>query len=60
MNYITIEKITEDTLLLNALRKDGVDVDHMNREQRANLIASMTPDAKDMAVKGSEGLIGKW
>ena len=60
VNYITIEKITEDTLLLNALRKDGVDVDHMNREQRANLIASMTPDAKDMAVKGSEGLVGKW
>jgi hypothetical protein len=60
VNYITIEKITEDTFLLNALRKDDVDVDHMNREQRANLIASMTPDAKDMAVKGSEGLVGKW
>lgn len=60
VNYITIEKITEDTLLLNALRKDGVDVDHMNKEQRSNLISSMTPEAKDMALKGSEGLVGKW
>ena len=45
VNYITLEKITEDTLLLNALRKDGMDVDHMNKDQRAKLVDSMSPEA---------------
>ena len=60
VNYITLEKITEDTLLLNALRKQGVDVDHMNREQRADAVAKFTPEEKDTALKDSKGLVGKW
>ena len=60
VNYITLEKITEDTLLLNALRKDGMDVDHMNKDQRAKLVDSMSPEAKEKALSGKEGLVGKW
>lgn len=60
VNYITIEKITEDTLLLNALRKDGVDVDHMTREERAAVVAAMSPEAKQKAMAGAEGLVDKW
>ena len=60
VNYITLEKITEDTLLLNALRKDGMDVDHMNKDQRATLVNSMSPEAKEKALSGKEGLVGKW
>lgn len=60
VNYIIIEKITEDTLLLNALRKDGVDVDHMTREERAAVVAAMSPEAKQKAMAGAEGLVDKW
>lgn len=60
VNYITLEKITEDTLLLNALRKEGMDVDHMNKDQRAKLVDSMSPEAKETALSGKEGLVGKW
>lgn len=60
VNYITIEKITEDTLLLNVLHKDGVDVDHMTREERAAVVAAMSPEAKQKAMAGTEGLVDKW
>ena len=60
VNYINLEKITEGTLLLNALRKDGVDVDHMDRAGRDAAVAAMTPEAKAAALKGQEGLIGRW
>lgn len=60
VNYITMEKITEDTLLLNALRKDGMDVDHMNNEARQSVLDAMSPEAKEAALKGSKGLVGKW
>ena len=60
VNYITIEKITENTLLLNALRKDNVDVDHMSKEKRQEVIDAISPEAKAAALKGNEGLVGKW
>ncbi len=60
VNYITLEKITKDTLLLNALRKEGVDVDHMSKDSRAALVAEMSPEKKEAALAGKEGLIGKW
>lgn len=60
VNYITIEKITEDTLLLNALYKEGVNVDRMNREQRTAAIAAMSPDTKQKVLDSAKGLLDKW
>ena len=41
-------------------RKEGMDVDHMNKDQRAKLVDSMSPEAKEKALSGKEGLVGKW
>ena len=60
VNYITIEKISENTLLLNALRKEGINVDHMGKEKRQEVVDAMSPEAKEVALKGNEGLVGKW
>ena len=34
--------------------------DHMNKDQRAKLVDSMSPEAKEKALSGKEGLVGKW
>jgi len=60
VNYITIEKITSDSLLLNAMRKEGMDVDHMSQDARKTLVEAMSPEAKEQILSGQEGLIGKW
>lgn len=60
VNYINIEKISETTFLLNALRRSGVAVDTMDKSGRDAAIAAMSPEARAEALKGNEGLVGRW
>lgn len=60
VNYITLEKITEDSLVLNHLRNNGYDVDSMKSEDKRALLDSLSPDVHKAALAGKEGLVGRW
>ncbi len=59
VNYITTETITEETLIKNALRKEGVDVDHMSKDELAQTIKSLSPEVKAKAIGDNAGMVGK-
>ena len=60
VNYIIVEKLTEDTFLKNSLRKSGVDVDKMKPADLAAVIDGLSPEDKKKALSGKENLIGKY
>jgi len=60
VNYITLEKISEDSLVLNHLRNSGYDVDSMKSEDKRALLDSLSPDERKAALVGKEGLVGRW
>lgn len=59
VDYIYVEPITEESVLLNSLNKGHAGVYNLSKEQKADLIATMAPEQKAAVLESNKDIIGK-
>lgn len=58
VNYIVLEKVTEDALVLDSLRKNGADLSTPEKTKAA--LEGVTADQRAKILEGKDYLVGKW